>query len=58
MLWKVIVSLWVEADDEDEAISEACRLDNTAIVESITCLTPEVRQQPLETDNENDETDP
>ena len=58
MIWKVIVSLWLEADDEDEAIAEACRLDSTAIVESITCLTSGVRQPPLETDNENDETDP
>ena len=52
--WVAVVSLVVEADTEDEAIREACRLDDTATVESIVCID----EFTLEVSNENDETDP
>ena len=44
-IYKVVVSFEVEADDQDEAINEACRLDRTIMVESIVEIpTPEVTE--------------
>lgn len=45
-LWKVTMTVEVEAADEDEAIHAANRIDATSIVESVVeILTPEVNDE-------------